>query len=104
MDAQLKKGSLDVCVLASLIEGPSYGYKIVKDLKDVVDISESTLYPILRRLEKGEYLTTYSEEANGRLRKFYRLTETGYQKILDYVCDFKDLLKIYRYIERGTKR
>ncbi len=104
MDAQLKKGSLDVCVLASLIEGPSYGYKIVKDLKEVVDISESTLYPILRRLEKGMYLTTYSEEANGRLRKFYKLTESGYQKILDYVYDFKDLLKIYKYIERGVKK
>lgn len=103
MDAQLKKGTLEVCVLAALIDGPSYGYKIVKDLKDVVAVSESTLYPILRRLEKGEYLTTYSEEANGRLRRFYKITDKGYQKILDYVYDFKELLKIYKYIERGVK-
>ena len=103
MDAQLKKGTLEVCVLAALIDGPSYGYKIVKDLKDVIAVSESTLYPILRRLEKGEYLTTYSEEANGRLRRFYKITDKGYQKILDYVYDFKELLKIYKYIERGVK-
>lgn len=103
MDAQLKKGTLEVCVLASLLDGPSYGYKIVKDLKEVIDISESTLYPILRRLEKGGYLNTKSEEANGRLRKFYAITDDGYQKILDYVYDFKELLKIYKYIERGVK-
>ena len=103
MDAQLKKGTLEVCVLASLIEGPSYGYKIVKDLKDVVAVSESTLYPILRRLEKGEYLTTHSEEANGRLRKIYEITDEGYEKIMDYVIDFKELLKIYKYIERGVR-
>ncbi len=103
MDAQSKKGILEVCVLASLIEGPSYGYKIVRDLKEVVDIKESTLYPILRRLEKGSYLTTYTQEANGRLRKFYALTKRGHQKILDYIEDYKELLAIYRYIERCVK-
>ena len=68
MDAQLKRGSLDVCVLSALVKHDSYGYQLVKDLEGVMDISESTLYPILKRLEKGEYVRNYSEVSNGRLR------------------------------------
>ena len=57
MDVQLKRGLLDICVLAAIKDEESYGYQIIKDMKPYVDISESTLYPILRRLENAELLT-----------------------------------------------
>ena len=70
MDIQMKRGLLDVCVLAAIKDEESYGYKIIKDIKPYLDISESTLYPILRRLETAELLTVRSSEHNGRLRKY----------------------------------
>ena len=103
MDAQLKRGSLDVCVLSALVKHDSYGYQLVKDLEGVMDISESTLYPILKRLEKGEYVKTYSEVSNGRLRKCYAISDKGKKKILEYLDDFKELMKVYRYIEKEVK-
>ena len=103
MDTQLKRGSLDVCVLASLLNGDSYGYKIIQSLQGVVEISESTLYPILRRLESNECLTSYSVEHNGRLRKFYSITEKGKEKIADYLSDFNELMKIFNYIAQQVK-
>ena len=69
MDAQLKKGLLDVCVLAAIRKEESYGYKIISDLAPHIEISESTLYPILRRLESSGAVTTRSEIHNGRVRK-----------------------------------
>lgn len=104
MDAQLKRGSLEVCVLASLIKEDSYGYKIIQSLNDVVDISESTLYPILRRLEQNECLRSYTIEHNGRLRKFYSITDKGQEKIKEYLLDFKELMNIYNYIAKEVKK
>ena len=104
MDSQLKKGSLDVCVLASLIKEDSYGYKIIKDLKDTIEISESTLYPILRRLESAGFITTYSLEYQGRLRKMYKISEKGLEKIKDYLVDFRELIKVYNYIDKEIKK
>ena len=104
MDSQLKKGSLDICVLASLIKEDSYGYKIIKDLKDTIEISESTLYPILRRLESAGFITTYSLEHQGRLRKMYKISNSGVEKIQDYLLDFKELIKVYDFIERETRK
>ncbi len=101
MNAQLKKGILDVCVLSVLNRGESYGYKILKDLAPFVDLSESTLYPILRRLEAGKCLQVHSVEHEGRLRKMYTITETGRQQILDFLKDWKELETIYHYIEEG---
>ena len=104
MDAQLKKGSLEVCVLAALMKQDSYGYKIIQSLDEVVDISESTLYPILRRLEQNECLQSYSVEHNGRLRKFYSITDKGQDRIKEYLLDFKELMNIYNYIAREVKK
>ncbi|MBQ1478306.1 MAG: PadR family transcriptional regulator [Erysipelotrichaceae bacterium] len=104
MDVQLKRGILDVCVLASLLKEDSYGYKIIQTLDGVVDISESTLYPILRRLENNRCLTSYSVEHNGRLRKFYHITEEGKEKIKDYLVDFMDVMKIYEFIVKEAKK
>ena len=70
MDIQLKRGMLDVCVLAAIKNEESYGYRIIKDLKPCVTLSESTLYTILKRLELAEMLTVRSAEYDGRLRKY----------------------------------
>lgn len=103
MDIQLKRGSLDACVLASLLNEDSYGYKIIQSLDGVVEISESTLYPILRRLESAGCLTSYSVEHNGRLRKFYSITDAGKDRIRDYLLDFKELMTIYNFIAKEVK-
>lgn len=102
MDSQLKKGVLDVCVLATVYSKDSYGYQIIKDLKDVIEISESTLYPILRRLEKNGYLTVYTQEHNYRLRKMYSITHEGKQRIEEYLKDLQELKTITHYIEKET--
>lgn len=98
MDIQLKRGLLDVCVLATIQDRDSYGYQIIKDLKPFVDISESTLYPILRRLESAGLLTVYSTAHNGRLRKYYRITPAGIQRIQDFKEEWKEVISIYRFI------
>lgn len=102
MDSQLKKGVLDVCALAAVYSKDSYGYQIIKDLKDVIEISESTLYPILRRLEKNGYLTVYTQEHNYRLRKMYSITREGKQRIEEYLKDLQELKTITHYIEKET--
>ncbi len=98
MDAQMKKGLLEVCVLASLKGGDSYGYQIVKDVSGYIEISESTLYPILKRLDSGGYLTTYTSEYNGRLRKYYKITPSGCEKISEFVREWDEIQRVYRYI------
>ena len=98
MDIQIKKGLLDACVLSALKGGESYGYKIIGDLKGIIDISESTLYPILKRLEAGGALTTRSAQFNGRLRRYYSLTEAGRRKLEEYGRDFEAVMAIYKKI------
>ena len=98
MDIQMKRGLLDVCVLAAIQGEDSYGYQIIKDIKPYVDVSESTLYPILRRLEEGRLLTVRSVEHNGRLRKYYHITDAGKARIEDFKEDWREMEKIYRFI------
>ena len=100
MDVQMKRGLLDVCVLAAIESEDSYGYQIIKDIKPYVDISESTLYPILRRLEEGRLLTVRSVEHNGRLRKYYHITDSGRSRIDDFKRDWKEMESIYRFITK----
>lgn len=102
MNAQLKKGLLDICVLSVLNRGESYGYKIIKDLALYIDLSESTLYPILRRLESSEYVTVHLVEHEGRLRKIYTITDTGKQQISDFLRDWKEVETVYCYIREGA--
>ena len=103
MDSQLKKGMLEVCVLKVLTKGESYGYKIISDLSPNIEISESTLYPILKRLEQAKCLTVYSVEHNGRLRKYYSITELGRQRVIDFLHEWDAMMKIYEYIKEGQK-
>lgn len=103
MDIQLKRGLLDVCVLAAIKNEDSYGYQIIKDMKPYVELSESTLYPILRRLEAAELLTVYSVERNGRLRKYYHITEQGIKRLGDFKEEWTEIMAIYRFISREEK-
>lgn len=100
MDVQLKRGLLDVCVLAAIREEDSYGYKIIKDMKPYVELSESTLYPILRRLESGNLLTVRSAEHGGRLRKYYHITEQGLKRLEEFRQEWEEILSIYKFITR----
>lgn len=99
MDIQLRRGILEVCVLTVLRRGDSYGYQLVKDVGEMIEITESTLYPILKRLESGGLLTVYSVEHNGRLRRYYRITEAGIQRIEGFIEEWKELMRIYSAIE-----
>ena len=101
MDVQLKRGLLDICVLAAIKDEESYGYQIIKDMKPYVDISESTLYPILRRLETQELLTVRSAEHNGRLRKYYRITDAGLSRIHAFKEEWREIMSIYQFVTKG---
>lgn len=104
MDTQLKKGLLDVCVLSVLRGGESYGYKIITEVAPYIEISESTLYPILKRLEAAGMDTTQSREYNGRLRKYYRITDRGLARIDEFIEDTREFDKIYSFIVNGGKQ
>lgn len=99
MNIQIKKGIVEVCVLASLRNSPSYGYKIITDISELIIISESTLYPILRRLENHQLLETFNENYNGRIRKYYKITEAGIKKIDDFIEEWKDIERVFRFIK-----
>ncbi len=103
MDAQLKRGVLDVCVLAAIKNEDSYGYKIIKDLKPVVSLSESTLYTILKRLEESSMLIVRSLEFEGRLRKYYHITDLGLKRLEDFKNEWKEIMEIYSFIVEGDK-
>ena len=100
MDIQLKRGLLDVCVLAAIKDEDSYGYKIIKDMKPYVDMSESTLYPILRRLEAANLLTVNTVVHNGRLRKYYHITDEGHKRIDVFKDEWKEMLSIYQFVTK----
>lgn len=107
MDIQMKRGLLDVCVLAAIQKEDSYGYRIIKDVSPFVEISESTLYPILRRLEAAELLTVRTAEHNGRLRKYYHITAKGLARIEEFKREWQEILSIYQFIvkeEQGSEK
>lgn len=99
MDAQRKKGILDVLVLSVLEEGASYGYQIIRSISEVMDVSESTMYPILRRLENTGYVTTFSKEYNGRMRKYFSLTKAGQEKIEEFLREWDQMKAIYEFVD-----
>ena len=100
MDIQLKRGLLDVCVLASIKDEDSYGYKIIKDMKPYIELSESTLYTILKRLESANMLTVRTAEHGGRLRKYYHITEDGLKRIEDFKKEWREILSIYKFVTK----
>ena len=98
MDIQLKRGLLDVCVLAAIQNEPSYGYKIIKDMKPYIELSESTLYTILKRLEAANMLTVQAAEHGGRLRKYYHITNEGIKRIEDFKNEWAEVISIYQFV------
>ena len=100
MDIQLKRGLLDVCVLAAIKDSDSYGYKIIKDMKPYIELSESTLYTILKRLETSNMLTVHTAEHCGRLRKYYHITSAGLSRIEAFKEEWKELLSIYKFVTK----
>ncbi len=100
MDIQLKRGLLDVCVLAAIRSEDSYGYKIIKDMKPYIELSESTLYTILKRLEAADMLTVRTAEHGGRLRKYYHITEAGLRRIEEFKAEWKEIMAIYQFVTR----
>ena len=103
MENQMKRGLLEVCVLAAIKSEDSYGYQIIKDMSSFVEISESTLYPILRRLENQMLLTVRTAEHNGRLRKYYHITEAGLARLAAFEEEWRELKQIYEFVTREVK-
>ncbi len=103
MDIQLKRGLLDVCVLAAIRNEDSYGYRIIKDMKPYLELSESTLYTILKRLESADMLTVRSAEHDGRLRKYYRITDAGKLRIEEFKRDWEEIMAVYRFVVREER-
>ncbi len=103
MDIQLKRGLLGVCVLAAIKTEDSYGYKIIKDMKPYIELSESTLYTILKRLESANMLTVRTVEHGGRLRKYYHITGEGLKRIAEFTEEWKEMLSIYRFVTKEEK-
>lgn len=100
MDIQLKRGILEVCVLKAIKKEDSYGYKIIKDMKPYIEMSESTLYTILKRLEHQKMLIVRTEEFNSRLRKYYHITSKGLERLNEFVEDWRELMLIYQFVAK----
>lgn len=101
LDIQLKRGLLEICVLKVLLINDSYGYQIIKDISPFIKISESTLYPILKRLELADFLSTYSVEHNNRLRKYYKITVAGKKRIEEFLSEWQEIMRVYEFIKEN---
>ena len=104
MDIQLKRGLLDVCVLAAIKGEDSYGYKIIKDMKPYIELTESTLYTILKRLELAGMLTVRTAEHGGRLRKYYHITKSGLARIEEFRSDWREMVLIYKFVTKEDEK
>ena len=100
MDTQLKRGLLDVCVLAAIKNEDSYGYKIIKDVKPYIELSESTLYTSLKRLELSKMLTVRTSEHGGRMRKYYHITSVGIARLESFKNEWREVMSIYQFVSK----
>ena len=89
MAFKIESSLLDACALAVLSRGDTYGYEITQSMKQAISISESTLYPVLRRLQKEKLCRTYDEPYQGRNRRYYSITEEGRMKLHEYQLDWE---------------
>ena len=90
MNFQVGAALLDACVLAILSREDAYGYVLTQNVKEILNVSESTLYPVLRRLQKENYLTTYDVPYDGRNRRYYQITDTGKEKLSEYQSQWNE--------------
>lgn len=101
MAISITSNLLDACVLAILNKGDTYGYKLTQEIKEVINISESTLYPVLRRLQKDDCLQIYDEAVLGRNRRYYRITEKGGQVLRDTLVEWDEYVDQVNELLRG---
>lgn len=101
MDAQMKRGFLEACVLATLRRRESYGYQIIKDVPASLGLTESSLYPLLKRLQGSGLIAVRTAEHNGRLRKYYRITESGQERLRAFLAEQDEVRGLYRYVEES---
>ena len=98
LDIQRKKGILDICVLSVLRKEPSYGYQIIQDVSQCIEVNDSTMYPILRRLETTGCVTTRSKDYNGRTRKYFTITQCGVDRIEEFLSEWEEMKNIYEFV------
>lgn len=105
MNIQFKKGVLNLCVLVLLDKKDRYGYELVQKISDQISISEGSVYPLLRRLTKEGYFTTYLQESTeGPPRKYYRLTDLGRTYLQEQLTEWKSFTEgVNNLIEDGVK-
>ena len=87
---QVGAALLDACILSVLSREDAYGYVLTQNVKEILNVSESTLYPVLRRLQKEECLTTYDMQFGGRNRRYYKITYLGKQRLEEYILEWGD--------------
>ena len=103
MNFQVGAALLDACVLAILSQEDAYGYVLTQNVKEILNVSESTLYPVLRRLQKENYLTTYDIPYDGRNRRYYQITDTGKEKLSEYSQQWDEYKgKVDKILAGGT--
>lgn len=106
MNPQFKRGIIELCILSLLVEKDSYGYDIISQLSEHIDVSENTIYPILRRLTSDDYFKTYLVESNeGAPRKYYQMTEKGFIYYLSLREEWDAFIGgVYHIINQGGKK
>ncbi len=104
MESQLKRGFLELCVLATLAHGDSYGYQIIKDMPRALGMTESTLYPILRRLKAQGSLSENAQEHGGRTRKYFTITDKGRRQLDEFAQEEQAIQEILAYVLKGAAK
>ena len=105
MQVQLKKGVMDMLVLALLTQNDRYGYEIVSTISEYIEISEGTIYPLFNRLKKEKYVETYLKESStGPSRKYYHITRAGLGRIEDFKSEWREVTSIYQFVIKEDER
>lgn len=105
MNAQFKKGVLELCVLSLVKRQDSYGYELVEEISKKFEISEGTIYPILRRLTEEKLFETYlKESSSGPPRKYYRMTKKGRETFERILKEWKDFNQQVNSLLNGANR
>ena len=101
---QVGAALLDACLLSILSQKDAYGYYLTQNIKEILNVSESTLYPVLRRLQREDYLKAYDVPFDGRNRRYYQITDLGRERLREYLCEWDDYKKkIDKVLSGGAK-
>jgi len=104
MNFQVGAALLDACVLAILSREDAYGYVLTQNVKEILNVSESTLYPVLRRLQKEDCLTAYDMPFDGRNRRYYQITDPGKERMGAYLTQWNQYKeKVDKILSGGTQ-